>query len=1048
MKPSVFLSLTVVVLLLSCPAGLKAQQPFNFVASPMLSQSGRANANLSHYTGKLGISVPIYSYKSTSSNLSLDIGLNYSGGALDVLQNASSVGSGWQLAAGGSIFRSINGLPDDRYNSQTPGYFYGSGYIPDNPCCINYQAPGKYDDPVNKTHLDSEADDYYFDMNGRSGKLAIPQDIINTGSLTAIQTIPQSTVQTYFSQGAMPPNTTTSISEFIMVDESGVEYHFGAVETMQKKIPTLNSDGGNNYHYSYTWSNEYYATAWRVTKMIDRNTGDEIDFNYTSYNVSYKVPNYPTTYTNLGNQNYSVYDDGQDMYKGTAQRLTSIQFKNGEQVNFIYDPSPRLDFVSDEALLQIQVTSPIAGHQMTYNLKQSFLMEQYDGGSSYETIEVPNEVIGAGGGGDRLTTWFLLKTITQLSADGTTELPIASFGYNRPLGVYTGTTIPTRFSGGASDLWGNASPGTQFAMMDTVFNINGGYSYYQFEPNDDLMSDGTTGMPGGWRVKSVTKFDGVNHSNDVVTSYTYQTTAGKSSGFTTTPPPNYYQNALLNNSGGSDNYAVTMTYNSGMVPPTMIQGGPVGYGRVTETTPGNGSTVYEFTTTADYAPLYTTLNYPFANKPMLADWAYGLPKMTTVFDQNGVKVQTMEHDYNVVITPLSTQNFRSMKMAYRTEATGYVFGSQTCTQTASTFNFTYEFYYPTTGIAQLAQTIATDYPPNGRNLVNTTQYTYDPTYFVVTRATGYNSKGEKIENIPFYLFQTTNTVGTPYGYARAYNLLSSPYGNIAILTKTDGTKYILSYGKVNYQVVNSVLKPSQTLSAKLAAPVSIDPSKNTFTPDENYGLATSSLAIDQSYDLYDAIGNLVQASDPTHNRVSSSVWDYSVQKQIAQCNTGYNTIDYTSFENNQTGNWTISSGSVNTGGVTGVSAFTGTLTKNQSLPGNYILTLWNSSGTSVSVNGSSGTVLLSRGGYDLRTWTLSSVSSITVTGTNIDELRLYPQGAQMATCTYSPLVGITSACDVNNRISYYEYDGFNRLQDVRDQDGNIIRTIEYHYKGH
>lgn len=159
-------------------------------------------------------------------------------------------------------------------------------------------------------------------------------------------------------------------------------------------------------------------------------------------------------------------------------------------------------------------------------------------------------------------------------------------------------------------------------------------------------------------------------------------------------------------------------------------------------------------------------------------------------------------------------------------------------------------------------------------------------------------------------------------------------------------------------------------------------------------------------------------------------------------------MDYTSFENNQTGNWSISSGSINAGGVTGVSAFTGTLTKNQSLPGNYILTLWNSSGTSVSVNGSSGTVLLSRGGYDLRTWTLSSVTSITITGTNIDELRLYPQGAQMATCTYNPLVGISSACDVNNRITYYEYDGFNRLMDVRDQDGNIIRTIEYHYKGH
>ena len=363
--------------------------------------------------------------------------------------------------------------------------------------------------------------------------------------------------------------------------------------------------------------------------------------------------------------------------------------------------------------MQIQVTSPIPGHQLTYNLKQSFPMEQYDGGSNYETIEVPYGVIGAGGGPDRLTTWFFLKSVTQVSSDGTSELPLASFGYYRPLGIYYGTTIPTRFSGIASDLWGNALPGTQFGVMDTVFNINGGYSFYQFEFNDCLLSNGQTGMPGGLRVKSVTKYDGSSHNNDLVTNYTYTTAAGQSSGFTTTPPPNSYQNALLNNSGGSDNYAVAMTFNSGMVAPTEIQGGPVGYSQVTESTPGFGRAVYDFTSTADYAPLYATLNYPFANKPMLADWAYGLPKMTSIYDQSGRLVRSEEKDYNVIINPLSTPNFRSMKMGYHTEATGYVFGSQTCAQTASTFNFMYEFYYPTTGISQLTRSVSTDYPLNG-----------------------------------------------------------------------------------------------------------------------------------------------------------------------------------------------------------------------------------------------------------------------------------------------------------------------------------------------
>jgi YD repeat-containing protein len=62
-------------------------------------------------------------------------------------------------------------------------------------------------------------------------------------------------------------------------------------------------------------------------------------------------------------------------------------------------------------------------------------------------------------------------------------------------------------------------------------------------------------------------------------------------------------------------------------------------------------------------------------------------------------------------------------------------------------------------------------------------------------------------------------------------------------------------------------------------------------------------------------------------------------------------------------------------------------------------------------------------------------------------LRFYPQGAQMTTYTYTPLVGMSSECDVDNRISYYYYDALGRLRYAKDQDGNILKTIEYHYYG-
>jgi hypothetical protein len=64
-----------------------------------------------------------------------------------------------------------------------------------------------------------------------------------------------------------------------------------------------------------------------------------------------------------------------------------------------------------------------------------------------------------------------------------------------------------------------------------------------------------------------------------------------------------------------------------------------------------------------------------------------------------------------------------------------------------------------------------------------------------------------------------------------------------------------------------------------------------------------------------------------------------------------------------------------------------------------------------------------------------------------DDLRLFPSVAQMKTYTFAPLIGMTSQCDANNRFTFYEYDAFNRLSIIRDQDNNIIKKICYNYAG-
>ena len=66
----------------------------------------------------------------------------------------------------------------------------------------------------------------------------------------------------------------------------------------------------------------------------------------------------------------------------------------------------------------------------------------------------------------------------------------------------------------------------------------------------------------------------------------------------------------------------------------------------------------------------------------------------------------------------------------------------------------------------------------------------------------------------------------------------------------------------------------------------------------------------------------------------------------------------------------------------------------------------------------------------------------------LDNLRTSPSlsGAMISTYTYDPLIGVTSMTDPRGYTMYYEYDDFNRLKLVKDQDGNILSENQYHYQ--
>jgi hypothetical protein len=155
------------------------------------------------------------------------------------------------------------------------------------------------------------------------------------------------------------------------------------------------------------------------------------------------------------------------------------------------------------------------------------------------------------------------------------------------------------------------------------------------------------------------------------------------------------------------------------------------------------------------------------------------------------------------------------------------------------------------------------------------------------------------------------------------------------------------------------------------------------------------------------------------------------------------------------GGWQIESGSPAyfNSGVTGKRSFhlngTNTL-RTMTYGGKCLLSFWSTS-SNVVITGASDLTLVKSAptinGYTYYEYEFSGSESIDISGNaKIDELRLYPANARMKTQTFDELLGKTSECDENNRLTYYEYDEYGRMLFVKDDYKNIVKMYEYNQK--
>ncbi len=369
-----------------------------------------------YHSGQPNISIPLLS-KQVDQGLNLNAALRYSTQGVKVDNHSSWVGTGWSLSVGGSISRTIRGLPDDMNVSDRKGVLH----IPDfwNHENLNQEQKNEYRWNVIGTstiRLDSELDLYQFMVNGLSGRFVV---VLEAGELKAKIISNVSSVKINLDYDPV----TLKINSFELIDTQGLKYTLSQKEvtntnyftaTMSQlgdptnfftgkspgsygsgfSFPT-DSIGGifdlsisDNSGFSYNYSHENYSatSAWHLTTIKTYNDQVLVDYYYSPDNVSYEINK---SFTRIRIE--SVFGPSKDDILSNTYnigileprkkvsyhqvgiataKLDSIRFRDGTSWAFITDPNrthPETNGKVLSSILEYHADSPVRSFDLEIN---------------------------------------------------------------------------------------------------------------------------------------------------------------------------------------------------------------------------------------------------------------------------------------------------------------------------------------------------------------------------------------------------------------------------------------------------------------------------------------------------------------------------------------------------------------------------------------------------------------------------------------------------------------------------------------------------------
>jgi len=585
----------------------------------------------------------------------------------------------------------------------------------------------------------------------------------------------------------------------------------------------------------------------------------------------------------------------------------------------------------------------------------------------------------------------------------------------------------------------------QVGILTQIQYPTGGTTQFVYQPhyqNPQIKSS----FVGGLRIRQIIDNDGINPPT--TTSYSY------GNGILYAATLQYLTNMRFNSSnsngvlyfpsgGGALGTDVWGVLFSGEARPAMhtTQGYHIGYSDVfvskTSGGVGIGQSHYQY---YNQVPADNSFTIQFPNMP--PEYVLGTGELYSEVHSNStgniLKSTSYIRSYDFV------HNIRAVKIAGLNTTLSIV--PQACVLP----------YYLNTGRSFLSK--KTDYSDG---VTTTTSYRYSPNHSSPVQVSIVDSEGIQKDLLTNYSKDNfVNACNFPIkGCSSSYNSTMQPlFTSYVAGTITDqqfdaglqlaGNKFSSCVG--SYQSYLNCLSSATGLGASdnllktmavnnLIVPlgrkskyngIQVDGDSTAFTqsfgplvPWQHYqfdtNLSSLTLRATLSYNAVEKVVSYTKQNDLT----VAYIWGYNNTERVAEIKNALPTqVYYNSFETNT---------SV-TKAKTGRYSLQGTMTVSAPGAGSFILSYWSSP------DGNNWT-------YNQGTIVSGSPQTIGTTSGYLDEVRIYPLGAQMKTYTYDPGVGVTSVTDENSNTTTYQYDALGRLVAVIDNLGKVLKTYKYNY---